>query len=82
LLVEVTDSSLLTDRFDKARIYARAGIPLYWILNLQANQVEVHSHPAGDTYTQLAAYGAGSAVPLELDGTGVTSIPVSGLLAL
>lgn len=34
LLVEVAESSLALDRIDKARIYARAGIRVYWIVNL------------------------------------------------
>src|SRR5262249_46920413 len=34
LVIEVAHSSLLRDQRDKARIYARAGIPCYWIINL------------------------------------------------
>src|SRR5262245_51036438 len=34
LIVEVADSSLLRDQRDKTRIYARADIPIYWIINL------------------------------------------------
>src|SRR4249920_1015536 len=32
LIVEVADSSLLRDQHDKTRIYARGGIPWYWIV--------------------------------------------------
>jgi Uma2 family endonuclease len=49
LVIEVADSSLDSDRTDKARIYARAGIPLYWIINLVDGQIEVCSHPSGQT---------------------------------
>ncbi|MBV9468328.1 MAG: Uma2 family endonuclease [Abitibacteriaceae bacterium] len=31
---------------DKASLYASAGIPEYWIINLAANQIEVHRRPA------------------------------------
>jgi Uma2 family endonuclease len=34
LVVEVSDSTLPGDRDDKGRIYARAGIPCYWIVNV------------------------------------------------
>src|SRR5438128_1194075 len=33
LVIEVADSTLPGDRDDKGRIYARAGIPTYWIVN-------------------------------------------------
>jgi Uma2 family endonuclease len=46
LVVEVADASLRLDRGIKARIYARAGIPEYWIVNLVDRVVEVHRDPA------------------------------------
>ena len=52
LLIEVADSSLLYDRETKAPLYARFGIPKYWILNLQDNQLEVYSQPEKTAYTQ------------------------------
>ncbi len=47
LVVEVADSSLRRDRSTKKRIYAAAGIPVYWVVNLLENQVEVCTAPAG-----------------------------------
>ncbi|MCC7085724.1 MAG: Uma2 family endonuclease [Pirellulales bacterium] len=47
LVVEVADGSLPFDRRSKARIYARAAIPYYWILNLLDGQMEVFSNPSG-----------------------------------
>ena len=41
LLIEVADSSLARDQLDKARIYARASIPIYWIVTLTLNLVLV-----------------------------------------
>ena len=40
LVVEVSDATLQRDRTLKLRVYASAGIPAYWILNLQENQLE------------------------------------------
>jgi Uma2 family endonuclease len=45
LLVEVADTTLLFARAWKASLYARAGIPEYWIVNLGARQLEVHRDP-------------------------------------
>lgn len=84
LVIEVADSSLLRDQRDKTRIYARAGIPVYWIINLVDRRVEVYTQPSGPV--AVPAYGAfqtfqpGDIVPLVLDGTTVTSVPVADLL--
>jgi Uma2 family endonuclease len=45
LVVEVADWSLAQDRLTKARIYAAAGIPEYWIVNLRDECIEVHRGP-------------------------------------
>lgn len=45
LIVEVADTTLSFDRRWKANLYARAGIPEYWIVNLGARQLEVHRDP-------------------------------------
>ena len=45
LVVEVGESSLPQDRITKAAIYARAGIPEYWIVNLRDDRVEVFRSP-------------------------------------
>ena len=46
LTVEISDTTLTTDRDVKAQIYARAGIPEYWIVNLVDRLIEVHRQPA------------------------------------
>jgi Uma2 family endonuclease len=45
LVVEVADSSLRLDRRFKAAIYARAGLPEYWIADLAQRALEVHRDP-------------------------------------
>ncbi len=45
LVVEAALSSLPQDRMTKAPIYAAAGIPEYWIVNLRQEHVEVHRAP-------------------------------------
>jgi Uma2 family endonuclease len=46
LILEVADSSLAFDRANKARVYARAGIADYWLVNLVDNVLEVRRFPA------------------------------------
>lgn len=48
LVVEVADSTLLRDRSFKKRLYAAAGIPVYWIMNLVDNRLEVYTEPTGE----------------------------------
>jgi Uma2 family endonuclease len=52
LLIEVADSSLDFDRNKKIPIYARAGIPEVWIVNLQESVIEVHRDPHFANYGQ------------------------------
>ena len=51
LVVEVAGDSLRLDRQTKAALYARAGIPEYWIVNLVETAVEVHRDPDPATGT-------------------------------
>ena len=46
LVVEVAESSLARDRTFKARLYARAGVTDYWIVNLVDEVLEVYRQPA------------------------------------
>jgi Uma2 family endonuclease len=45
LVVEIADSTLERDRVYKSPIYARAGIPEYWIVNLADRCLEVYRDP-------------------------------------
>ena len=48
LVVEISETSLRKDRKLKAHIYAQAGLPDYWIVNLVDRQLEVHRLPGPD----------------------------------
>ena len=84
LLIEVADSTLAGDRADKGRIYARAQIACYWIINLLDRQIEVYTQPSGPSgapaYGHQATYRGGDVVPLILDGVTVATIQVLDLL--
>lgn len=57
LVIEVADSSLLYDRRVKRPLYARHGIPEYWIVNLEAEVVEVHRQPTAGGYAAETSAG-------------------------
>jgi Uma2 family endonuclease len=51
LVVEISDSSLRLDR-QKANLYALAGIPEYWIVNVVDRTVEVYRKPKRDSKSE------------------------------
>jgi Uma2 family endonuclease len=53
LLVEVADSSLETDSGAKCAMYAKAGIPEFWIVDLTTELVHVHRRPSGLGYESI-----------------------------
>ena len=50
LLIEIADSTLNRDCIYKAQIYASAGIPEYWVVDVKQKQVIVYRQPQGETY--------------------------------
>ena len=78
LLIEVADSSLAYDRAVKRSLYARHGIPEFWIVNLTAGEVEVCRTPTGDNYASVLHVGREAILePVLLPGA---AIPVATLL--
>jgi Uma2 family endonuclease len=67
VVVEVADTSLARDRGWKKQIYARARIPVYWMVNLIDRQVEVYTDPSGPAaepdYARHQDYAVGETIP-------------------
>jgi Uma2 family endonuclease len=84
LIVEVSDTSLARDRVFKKSLYAQAGIPCYWVVNLVDRRIEEHAEPAGSgdsaDYRVRHDYASDSEIPLVLDGQRVAMIPVREML--
>ncbi len=84
LLIEVADISYAKDRGAKWRLYAAWGIPIYWIINLPARQVEVYGNPAGRgraaVYRDVQTFGADADVPVVIGGQEVGRVAVRDLL--
>lgn len=81
IVIEISDSTLAFDQGTKRRVYAEAGMGIYWIINLVAGRVEVYSGVDGTgDYRERRYYASGESVPLVLDGATVATIPVTDLL--
>jgi Uma2 family endonuclease len=75
LVVEVSDTSLKQDRLTKRGIYAAAGIPEYWIVNVRDDCVEVRRRPepGARRYASTAVARRGERIELvALPGAAVT----------
>jgi Uma2 family endonuclease len=59
LVIEVADSTLDGDRGEKADLYAEAGIPDYWIVNLVDDCIEIRREPNEGRYRSITIHRAG-----------------------
>ncbi|MBI3269112.1 MAG: Uma2 family endonuclease [Planctomycetes bacterium] len=84
LIVEVAQSSLGSDRGLKGSIYAAAGIPAYWIVNLVDRRIEAYTEPTGSgaeaAYGRRQDHGEAETIPVVLDGRDVARLVVRDVL--
>jgi Uma2 family endonuclease len=84
LVVEVAEATLARDRSIKKRVYARAGVSVYWLVNLVRKEIEVYTDPALDMdppdYRQRQKYSRTAAIPVVLDGQEIGVIAVSDII--
>jgi Uma2 family endonuclease len=62
LVVEVADTSLDFDTNDKRLLYARAGIPEYWVVDVNGRRLLVYRDPQAGDYASQQALGPADAV--------------------
>ena len=62
LVVEVSDTTLEYDMTAKAALYASAGIPEYWVIDLNERVLYAHRQPVGGAYTEIVRYAADESV--------------------
>jgi Uma2 family endonuclease len=82
MVVEVAASSLSEDR-QMANVYGPAGVPVYWIVNLKAREIEVYSllkRRGASGYGKPRVFKAGQSVPLVIEGVEVGRIAVADIL--
>lgn len=63
LIVEVAKSSLKHDTH-KARVYAAAGVPEYWIVDLEGRRLVVHRQPKDGAYEEITTHRAPESMAL------------------
>ena len=80
LIVEVCESSYPKDRKAKYRRYAKAAIPVYWIVNLDRSVVEVFSLPMSRAYRSRLIFKEGHSVPVVIDGAQIGHVAVKDIL--
>jgi Uma2 family endonuclease len=84
VLLEVADSTLARDRGIKLRSYARAGIPVYWIVNLIDRRVEVYTDPDREVldpaYRRVEIFGIAENIPVVIAEASVGYVAVAALL--
>jgi hypothetical protein len=56
LVIEVSDSTLQLDLYVKSKLYARAEIIEYWVINIRDKQLIVHRSPVNGLYTDIVTY--------------------------
>ena len=81
VLIEVGDSSVLSDRRYKGKLYAKEKVAEFWLIDLVTRKIEVYTKPRGGKYQKFVAYSEKQTVPLILDGVKVVDIPVRELMA-
>ena len=72
LVVEVAETSLTYDRLTKGSLYARSGIPEYWLLDLGRRQLEVYRRPQGEGFLDTASFS-------ETDRVAPAAVPDAAL---
>jgi Uma2 family endonuclease len=67
LAIEVSDSTLAKDLGPKARLYARHGVPAYWVLDAEGRRALVHTEPGVDGYAHVLELGAMAVLRLPFE---------------
>jgi Uma2 family endonuclease len=83
LVIEVADTTLKRDRTTKKRIYAKAGVPTYWIVNLLDRHIEVYTSPlvtgSEPDYSNREVFAVGSFVNVVVAGVALGQIEVAAV---
>ena len=78
LVVEIADTALDYDVRVKGPLYARHGVPEYWILDLPARSLRRFRNPVSDTYSDVSAFETPDIITLP--GLQGTRVDLAGIL--
>lgn len=82
IVIEVANATLEQDRLLKGRIYAKARMPEYWLVNLVDRQIEVYSDPSSGPagYERRSIFTAGQFIPFRVEAALIAELPIDELL--
>ena len=80
LIVEIADSSLAEDHQLAMNVYGPAGIPVCWIVDVNARRVEVYTLSGPQGYGPPMFFGEGKSVPVMIRGRQMGRIAVKDVL--
>ncbi len=84
LVIEVAVTSLRDDLTTALEQYARALIPVYWVVDVTGRRILVHADPrvvdGRGEYVRVEIHGPGQSLPLALDGREADRVPFDEIL--
>jgi Uma2 family endonuclease len=80
VLIEVADTTLDRDRGEKQLVYARCGVPIYWIVNLVDRQLEIYTGPTPSGYRKRQVLAPNEQVTVTIGRRAIGRIAVSAIL--
>lgn len=79
LIIEFAESSIDYDRDIKRRVYAKAGVVEYWLVDLNEDVVHVHADPSNALYRTVTSYRRGqSLAPRSLPSCAIRILDLVG----
>jgi Uma2 family endonuclease len=81
LVVEISDTSIRMDRLTKAVLYARAGVPQYWVLDLSRRACIAHRDPVNAAYREVREFTETERITLpcgEIEVRDLLPRPIAG----
>lgn len=84
ILIEIAVSSLRYDLTTALELFARTGVPVYWVIDVTGRRVIVHAEPRvvdnRGVYSRVEVYQPGQEIPVELHGLERARVPIDELL--
>lgn len=76
LLIEIADRSLRYDSTTKLSLYARAGVPRYWIVDVRGRSIVEFTRPGGERYLAERRLRAGDRIALGDAGSALEGLEI------
>jgi Uma2 family endonuclease len=78
LMVEVAYSSLRHDLGRKAKLYARTGVPEYWVVDVKGRKIIRMADPVDETFARRDEFAFGDAIPsVTIEGLTIDTSPLA-----